>query len=37
MSVSMNPGATTLTVMLRDANSRASDFVKPIIPAFAAA
>ena len=36
MSVSMKPGATTFTVMLREPISRASDFEKPIIPAFAA-
>ena len=36
MSVLMNPGATALTVMLRDANSRARDLVSPIIPALAA-
>ena len=32
MSVSMNPGATMLTRMLRDATSLANDFVKPISP-----
>ena len=37
MSVSMSPGATTLTVMLRDATSRASDLLNPIRPAFDAA
>ena len=37
MSVSMNPGATQLTVMLRLPTSRASDFEKPTMPAFAAA
>lgn len=37
MSVSMKPGATTLTVMPREPTSRASDFEKPMIPAFAAA
>jgi hypothetical protein len=36
IAVSMNPGATLLTVMLRVATSRASDFVSPIKPAFAA-
>ena len=34
MSVSMNPGATAFTVMLRLAISCASDFVNPISPAF---
>jgi hypothetical protein len=33
----MNPGATAFTVMLRLANSFASDFVKPIKPALLAA
>jgi hypothetical protein len=37
MSVAINPGATVFTVMLRLANSRASDFVKPISPALLAA
>ena len=37
MSVSMKPGATTLTVMPRQPTSRASDLVKPIMPALAAA
>ena len=32
ISVSMNPGATMLTRMLRDATSLASDLVKPISP-----
>ena len=36
-SVSMNPGATTLTVMPRDPISFASDFENPIKPAFEAA
>src|SRR5215208_7201816 len=37
ISVSMSPGATTFTVMLRDATSRASALQKPIRPAFEAA
>jgi hypothetical protein len=37
MSVSMKPGATQFTVMLRAPTSRASDFEKPIMPALAAA
>ena len=37
MSVSMNPGATTLTVMPRDPTSLATALVKPISPALAAA
>ena len=37
MSVSMKPGATAFTVMPRDPTSRASDFEKPMMPAFAAA
>jgi hypothetical protein len=37
MSVSTMPGATTLTVMARDATSRASALAKPISPAFDAA
>ena len=37
MSVSMKPGAMALTVMPRDANSRATDCVKPISPALLAA
>jgi 3-oxoacyl-[acyl-carrier protein] reductase len=37
MSVSMNPGATAFTVMPREATSRATDFVKPTIPALLAA
>ena len=37
MSVSMNPGATQLTVMLREASSRASERVNPSVPAFDAA
>ena len=37
MSVSMNPGATQLTVMLRLPSSRASDLVMPTTPALAAA
>jgi len=34
MAVSMNPGATALTVMLREPTSRAAAMVKPINPAF---
>ena len=34
MAVSMKPGATALTVMLREATSRATDMVRPISPAF---
>ena len=34
MSVSMKPGATAFTVMLRLAISCASDLVRPINPAF---
>src|SRR5271157_3190960 len=34
MAVSMNPGATAFTVMLRDPTSRATAMVKPISPAF---
>jgi hypothetical protein len=37
MSVSMNPGATALTVIPRDAYSRASVFVMPSSAAFVAA
>ena len=37
MSVSMKPGATQFTVMLRLPTSRASDLVKPTTPALAAA
>ncbi len=37
MSVSMNPGAMTFAVMLREPTSRASDLVKPMMPALAAA
>ena len=37
MSVSTRPGATAFTVTPRAATSRASDLVKPITPAFAAA
>ena len=37
MSVAMNPGATTFTVMPRDPTSRATDFANPIRPAFEAA
>ena len=37
MSVSMKPGATTLTVMPRAATSCASALLKPIRPAFDAA
>jgi len=33
MSVSINPGATALTVMPRDATSRAIAFVRPTSPA----
>ncbi len=36
-SVGMNPGATALTAMLRPPYSFAIAFVKPTIPAFAAA
>ena len=36
MSVSMSPGATTFTVIDREATSRASAFEKPMTPAFAA-
>ena len=32
----MKPGATALTVIPRDASSRALDFVKPSIPALVA-
>ena len=37
MSVSINPGATTLTVIPREATSRASALANPISPAFDAA
>ena len=37
MSVSMKPGATAFAVMPREATSRATDFVKPTIPALLAA
>jgi len=37
IAVSMNPGATQLTVMFREASSRASVRERPSIPAFAAA
>ncbi len=37
MSVSMNPGETAFTRMLRLASSRASDLVSPISPALLAA
>ena len=37
MSVSTGPGATTLTVMLREPSSRASERAKPTMPAFDAA
>jgi hypothetical protein len=37
MSVSMKPGATQLTRMLRRPSSLASDFVIASMPAFAAA
>ena len=36
MAVSMYPGATAFTVMLREATSRAIAMVKPINPAFEA-
>ena len=37
MSVSTGPGATTLTVIPRDASSRASERARPTRPAFDAA
>ena len=37
MSVSMKPGATTLTVMPRLPTSRARLLLKPMMPALAAA
>ena len=37
MAVSMKPGATQFTVMLREATSAASDFDMPTMPALAAA
>ena len=37
MSVSTKPGATALTVTFREATSRATARVKPMMPAFAAA
>ena len=37
MSVTMNPGATTLTVIPREPISRARLLLNPIRPAFAAA
>jgi len=37
LAVWMYPGATALARTPRDASSRASDFVKPMIPAFDAA
>ena len=37
MSVSIMPGATTLTVIPRDATSRANALANPIKPAFEAA
>src|SRR5574342_865370 len=37
MSVSMKPGATALTRMLREASSRATDLVRPMRPTLAAA
>jgi hypothetical protein len=37
MSVAMKPGATQLTVMLREPSSRASARVMPATPALAAA
>ena len=36
IGVSMNPGATAFTVMLREAISMATAFVRPMSPAFAA-
>ena len=36
MSVSMNPGAMSFTVMPREPISFASDLVNPSMPAFAA-
>ena len=37
ISVSMKPGATAFTVIVREATSRATDFVNPITPALLAA
>jgi len=37
IAVAMKPGATALHVMLREASSRAMDFVSPMRPAFYAA
>ena len=37
MSVSMKPGAIAFAVMPRDATSRATDLVKPMMPALLAA
>ena len=37
MSVSMKPGATAFTVMEREATSRATAFVNPMMPALLAA
>jgi hypothetical protein len=37
MSVSMKPGQTALTRMLKRANSWAADLEKPMMPALAAA
>ena len=37
ISVSIKPGAMTLVLILREPNSKAIDFEKPIIPAFDAA
>src|ERR1700743_1935202 len=37
MAVAMKPGATALMVMLREANSRARDLVRPMRPALEAA
>src|SRR5438105_5328380 len=37
MSVSISPGATEFTVIVRDATSCATDFTKPMSPAFEAA
>ena len=36
MSVWIKPGATALQVMPREASSRATDFVRPMTPAFEA-
>jgi len=37
IAVAMKPGATALQVMLREASSRATDFVSPTRPALEAA